>query len=714
MSPHTEVTRREFLETATTAGVGLVIGFRLPANSRLGVTAPAAEPFAPNAWLRIGTDESVRVVVDRSEMGQGVATALPMLVAEELEADWGKVQIEFAPVDKVYANTLFGMQATGGSTSVRAGYTILRKAGAAAREMLITAAAQSWGVDRAQCHAERGVVIHAPSKRRLSFGQLVAKAASVPVPQDVPLKEPKAWKILGTPVRRLDSPPKVDGTAQFGIDVKVPGMLVAVVARCPVPGGKVATFDATPAKAVAGVRQVVQISSGVAVVASGYWPAKKGRDALTVTWDEGPSANVSSASISQLFTEQAAKQGAVARHDGDPDTALSGGVTKLDAAYELPFLAHATMEPMNCTAHVRPDGVDIWAPTQFQAGAQGLGAKIGGVPPEKVAVHTTYLGGGFGRRFELDFIQEALETSKAAGVPVKVVWSREDDIQHDQYRPACYHQLRAALDAGGQPVGWSHRVVAPSIMLRVFGPQAIKDGVDAETVEGAVGMPYTIPNVRVDYLMTDTGIPVGFWRSVNNTFNAFVVESFIDELAHAAKKDPYQFRRDLLGKAPRHLGVLNLAASKAGWETPPPAGRSRGIAVWKAFESYVAEVAEVSVAADGAVRVHRVVCAVDCGPVVNPLTIEAQMQGAIVYGLTAALWGEITIDKGRAQQSNFHNYRMLRLAEMPLVEVHIVPSTDAQGGAGEPGTPPIAPAVCNAIFAATGKRIRRLPIGTKV
>jgi isoquinoline 1-oxidoreductase beta subunit len=714
MSPRTEVTRRAFLETAGAAGAGLVIGFHLPSDPRVGPVAATAGPFKPNAWLRINADESVLVIVDRSEMGQGVATALPMLVAEELEADWGKIRIEFAPADKAYVNTLFGMQATGGSTSVRAGYTILRKAGAAAREMLVTAAAQTWGVDRAQCHAEQGAVIHAASKRRLTYGKLATKAASVPVPQDVPLKEPKDWKIVGTPVRRLDSPPKVDGTARFGIDVKVPGMLVAVVARCPVPGGKVASFDATQAKAVPGVHHVVQISSGVAVVASGYWPAKKGRDALAVTWDEGPNAHVSSASISQLFTQQAAKQGAVARHDGDPDTALSGAGTKLDAAYELPFLAHATMEPMNCTAHVRPDGVDIWAPTQFQAGAQGMGAKIGGVPPEKVAVHTTYLGGGFGRRFELDFIQEALETSKATGVPVKVVWSREDDIQHEPYRPACYHQLRAGLDAGGQPVGWTHRVVAPSIMVRVFGPQAIKDGVDAETVEGAIGMPYAIPNVHVDYLMTDTGIPVGFWRSVNNSFNAFVVESFIDELAHAAKKDPYQYRRGLLGKAPRHLGVLNLAASKAGWETPPPAGRSRGIAVWKAFDSYVAEVAEVSVAQDGAVRVHRVVCAVDCGPVVNPRTVEAQMQGSIVYGLTAALWGEITIDNGRVQQSNFHNYRMLRMSEMPVVEVHIVPSSDAQGGVGEPGTPPIAPAVCNAIFAATGKRIRRLPIGTKV
>jgi isoquinoline 1-oxidoreductase beta subunit len=445
-------------------------------------------------------------------------------------------------------------------------------------------------------------------------------------------------------------------------------------------------------------------------LADGYWSAKKGRDALTVTWDEGPTASVSSASISQLFAQQAGQAGAVARHDGDAQGALPGAAAKLDAVYELPYLAHATMEPMNCTAHVRPDGVDIWAPTQFQTGAQGVGAGIGGVPPEKVKVHTTYLGGGFGRRFELDFIQEALETSKATGAPVKVIWSREDDIRNAQYRPACYHRMQAGLDATGQPVAWTHRIVAPSIMIRVF-PDTVKNGLDGEAVEGGVEMPYSVANVHVDYSLADTGIPVGFWRSVNNSYNGFVVETFIDELASAAKKDPYEYRRDLLGKAPRHLGALNLAASKAGWGTPLPAGRSRGIAVYKSFDSYVAEVAEVSLGSDGTPRVHRVVCAVDCGPVVNPDIVEAQMQSAIVYGLTAALWGEITIDKGRVQQSNFHDYRMLRLAEMPVVEVHIVPSSDSQGGVGEPGTPPIAPAVCNALFALTGKRIRKLPIG---
>src|SRR5689334_7090838 len=510
--------------------------------------------FAPNAWLRINPDESVLVMVDRSEMGQGVTTSLPMLLAEELEADWSKIKIESAPADKAYINPMFGMQGTGGSTSIRAAYTPLRKAGAAAREMLVAAACQTWAVDRVDCRTERGAVIHTGSKRRLTYGQLAAKAASLPVPENPTLKEPKDWKILGTRVKRLDTPAKVDGSAQFGIDVKVPGMLVAVVARCPTIGGKVASFDATKAKAVPGVKDVVQISSGVAVVGDGYWNAKKGRDALDVQWDDGPNAGVSSASISQLLSDAAAKPSPQARHDGDPDGALAGAASKVEAAYELPLLAHATMEPMNCTAHVRADGVDIWAPTQFQTGAQGLGAKIGGVPPEKVQVHTTYLGGGFGRRFELDFIQEALETSKAAGAPVKLIWSREDDIRNAQYRPANLHRMRAGLDAGGQPVAWTQRIVAPSIMARVF-PDTVKNGLDGEAVEGGVGMPYAIPNVHVDYALTDTGIPVGFWRSVNNSFNAFAVETFIDELAQAAKKDPYEYRRDLL-RSEEHTSEL--------------------------------------------------------------------------------------------------------------------------------------------------------------
>jgi len=698
--------RRAFLQTAGGAGAALVIGFRIPTR---GEQEPA--PFAPNAWLRIGADDSVLVIVDRSEMGQGVATSLPMLLAEELEADWTKVQIEFAPADKAYINPLFGLQGTGGSSSIRAAWTPLRKAGAAAREVLIAAAAQRWGVKATECHAERGAVVHAKSKRRLRYGQLATRAATLPVPTDVPLKDRKDWHIAGKPTKRLDTPSKTNGRAKFGIDTWVPGLRVAVVARSPVFGGKVKSFDATAAKAVEGVHTVVQISSGIAVVASGYWPAKLGRDALKVEWDEGPGATVSSASISQLFAERAGQSGAVARHDGDPEGGLGGAASKVDADYELPFLAHTTMEPMNATAHVRADGVDIWAPTQFQQGAQGLGAQIGGVPPEKVQVHTTYLGGGFGRRFELDFIQEALEASKASGAPVKVIWSREDDIRNSQYRPANFHRMHAGLGADGRPVAWTHRVVAPSIMARVF-PNMVQNGLDGEAVEGGIGMPYAVPNVHVDYVLTDTGIPVGFWRSVNNSFNAFAVESFIDECAAAAKADPFEYRRGLLTNAPRHRGVLELAAAKAGWGTPAPAGRARGIAVFKSFESFVAQVAEVSVSPAGEVRVHRVVCAVDCGQYVNPDTIEAQMQGAIVFGLTAALKGAITIDKGRVQQSNFNDYEMLHLAEMPVVEVYIVPSTEAPGGIGEPGTPPIAPAVCNAIFAATGKRIRKLPIGT--
>jgi isoquinoline 1-oxidoreductase subunit beta len=699
--------RRAFLQTAGGVGAGLVIGFRIPTR---GEQEPS--PFAPNAWLRISPDDSILVVVDRSEMGQGVTTSLPLLLAEELEADWTKVRIEFAPADKAYINPLFGLQGTGGSSSVRAAWTPLRKAGAAAREVLIAAAAQRWAVKPTECRAERGAVVHTKTKRRLRYGQLAVRAAALPVPADVPLKDPKTWSIAGKATKRLDTPSKTTGRAKFGIDTWVPGLRVAVVARSPVFGGKVKSFDATAAKKVEGVRDVVQISSGIAVVASGYWPAKQGRDALKVEWDEGPVATVSSASISQLFAERAGQAGAVAKHTGDAESALGGAATKVEADYEMPFLAHTTMEPMNATAHVRADGVDIWAPTQFQTGAQGLGAAIGGVPPEQVKVHTTYLGGGFGRRFELDFIQEALETSKAAGgVPVKVVWSREDDIRNGQYRPANFHRMRAGLGADGKPVAWTHRIVAPSIMARVF-PNNVQNGLDGEAVEGGAEMPYAVPNVHVDYQLTDTGIPVGFWRSVNNSYNAFAVETFVDELAAAAKADPFEYRRGLLTNAPRHRGVLEVAAAKAGWGTSAPAGRARGIAVFKSFESFVAQVAEVSVSPAGEVRVHRVVCAVDCGMYVNPDTIEAQMQSGIVFGLTAALKGAITIENGRVVQSNFNDYEMLRMADMPVVEVYIVPSTEAPGGIGEPGTPPIAPAVCNAIFALTGKRIRKLPIGT--
>jgi isoquinoline 1-oxidoreductase beta subunit len=702
------LSRREFVKLTGAAGAGLALGVHLP-GCRPDQPATEEPAFAPNAWVRIGTDGRITVVVDRSEMGQGVATALPMLVAEELEADWSKVEIEFAPSDPAYTNPLFGLQGTGGSTSVRAAWEPLRKAGAAAREMLIAAAAAEWSVDRSACRAENGLVRHTDG-RTLPYGRLAARAATLPVPEQVTLKDPADFRIAGKAIPRLDTPAKVNGSAQFGIDVRLPGMLVAVVARSPVFGGKVARVDDAKAKAIPGVRHVVPISSGIAVVGDTYWHARQGRQALEIEWNEGPNAQQSSARISEQLRRLAQRGGAVARRSGDAGAALARAARRVSATYELPFLAHATMEPMNATAHVRADACDVWAPTQFQSGCTDAAAQITGLPKEKIAVHTTYLGGGFGRRFELDFVVEAVEVSKAAGVPVKVVWSREDDVQHDFFRPVSHHELVAGLDARGRPVAWTHRMVAPSIMARVF-PNFVKNGLDPEAVEGAAELPYGIPNVRVDYVMAETGVPVGFWRSVNHSINGFVVESFIDELANAAQQDPLEYRRALLAGSPRHRRVLELAAEKAGWGSPAPAGRHRGIALHKSFESFVAQMAEVSVAGDGAVRVHRVVCAVDCGPVVNPNTVEAQMESGIVYGLTAALYGAITIKDGRAEQSNFHDYPMLRMYEMPEVEVHIVPSTDSQGGVGEPGTPPIAPAVSNAIFAATGKRLRRLPIG---
>ncbi len=703
------VSRRDFVKASAVVSAGLLIGFSFSATScGPAIITPGGPPVPLDAWLRVGTDDSITVLVDRSEMGQGVATALPMILAEELEADWSRISIEFAPAAEVYFNPDFGSQGTGGSSSVRVGFTPLRQAGAAAREVLISAAAARWKVDPSECRAEQGAVIHTPTNRKVSYGNLASDAAKLPLPKNVPLKEAKDWKIIGTPAKRLDTPAKVDGSAVFGIDVKVPGMLVAVVARPPAIGGRVVSFDATKAKAVPGVRDVVRISNGVAVVADGYWPAHQGRAALDVKFDDGPNAHVSTESIWQLYAEQSKTPGHTALKKGHPESA--GAAKTVEAVYELPLLAHATMEPMNCTAHVRADGVDIWAPTQGQTFVQQLGARIGGVPQSKVNVHTTYLGGAFGRRIELDFVTDALEASKAVKAPVKVIYSREDDTQHDFYRCASRHQLRAGLDAGGKPVLWTHRVTAQSSMIR-FWPESLDHGYDAELVEGAMAMPYAIPNVLVDSHNVDTGIPVGFWRSVNNSYNGFAVETFVDELAHAAGKDPYEFRRGLLDGSPRHKRALELAAEKAGWGTPLPAGHARGIAVHLSFKSYVAEVAEVSVASDGSVHVHKVVCAIDCGPVVNPAILESQMQSAIVYGLTAALWGEVHVENGRIVEGNFDKYRMLRMAEMPVVEVYIVPSTDPQGGAGEPATPPIAPAVGNAIFAATGKRIRKLPIG---
>ncbi len=709
------ISRREFVGTSA----GLVIAFHLPPRAR---AASTAADFSPNAWLRVSADGLVTLTVDKSEMGQGSQTGLAMMLAEELEADWSQVRL--GPVPENPAGWSRRMS-TGGSTAIRTSWEPLRKAGAAAREMLIDAAAATWKVDRAACQAERGAVVHASSKRRLTYGKLVAKAAQLPVPKDPPLKDPKDFRLLGTRTPRLDTPAKVDGSAVFGIDVKVPGMLIASIERCPVFGGTLKSYDATKAKAVPGVRAVVALepspwtgttgawaagcAAGVAVVADTYWQAVTGRRVLEIQWDEGDAASLDSDGIRAEFVKRAEQPGVEARKDGDAAATLAGAAKRVEAVYEMPFLHHATMEPMTCTAHVRSDGCDIWVPTQNQTRAQEVAAELTGLPKEQVRVHTTFLGGGFGRRLEPDFVSEAVRVSKAAGAPVKVIWSREDDVQHGFYRPATYNRFAAALDAAGSPVAWTHRIVAPPILLK-FGP--LEKGIDRTLIDGASNLPYAIPNVLVDQVAVDLlSVPRGFWRSVGISQNAFVTECFFDEVAVASGKDPYELRRQLLADKPRHLRTLELAAQTAGWGTPLPAGRGRGIALAEWAPTTCAQVAEVSVRPDGSVRVHRVVCAVDCGPTVNVGQIEAQLQGGIVYGLTAALYGEITLERGRVKQSNFTDYPMLHIEEMPVVEVHVVPSDDKQGGIGEPSVGPVAPAVCNAIFAATGKRVRKLPIG---
>lgn len=713
--------RRAFLRASAATGGALVIGFYLPSGVQKAVAAPrqAATPFAPNAFIRVAPDETVTILCNKSEMGQGVYTALPMIAADEMDADWSRVRVEAAPAAPPYFHTAFGIQVTGGSTSVNSSFEQLRKAGATARTMLIAAAAETWKVDPATCRAENGHVLHEATARRLSFGQLAAKAAILPVPTEPKLKSPKDFTLIGRPVHRIDGRAKVTGQAKFGIDAKVPGMLTAVIARPPVFGGTVKRFDADKAKAIPGVKRIVQIDTGIAVLADGFWPAKRGRDALEITWDDGPLATLDTVTQGKQYQELARLEGsaaAVAAARGDVVSAFAKAEKKLEAVYELPYLAHATMEPLNCLAHVRPDGVEIWVGTQMQTTDQLAAAQIAGVRPEQVVIHTMFLGGGFGRRANpaSDFVKEAVKVSKAAGVPVKVVWTREDDMHGGYYRPRTYNVVRAGLDANGLPVAWQHRIVGQSIIQGTpFEPMLLKAELDMTQVEGSADMQYDIPNFLVEYKMAPGGVPVLWWRSVGHSFTAFVKECFIDECAAATKQDPVAYRRLLLIDHPRVRGVMDLAAERAGWGRKLQPGRAMGIAVHESFGSLVAQVAEVSVSPAGEVTVHRVVCAVDCGPIVNPDTVRAQMESGIVFGLSAALYGRITFKDGRVEQSNFHDYPILRMNAMPSIEVYLVDSAAPMGGVGEPGVPPIAPAVANAIFAATGKRIRRLPIDPK-
>ena len=713
MNGKNDIDRRSFLKASIVAGGALLCGINIPAISRaeepFGLTAAPAGDFQPNAFIRIAKDGKVTVIVGQSEMGQGVLTSLPMIVADELEVPWENVSYEQAGADKAH-----GSQITGGSSSIRGRINPLRKAAATVREMLVTAAAQQWSVDAATLRADSGKVIDASGKS-IAYGDLLEAAAKVTPPTAPKLKDPKDFKYIGKPVKRLDTPIKVNGSAVFGIDVKVPGMLTAVMLRSPVFGGTVKTVDDTAAKAIPGVRAVVPLGYGVGVVADNFWTARKGRNALKVTWDDGKVASVSSESIATTFADaEKNEKGLQAAKVGDTTAAKATATKSIEAIYTTPYLAHATMEPMNATADVRSDGCDVWAGVQGPQIVQGAVAKALGLAPEKVNVHTTLLGGGFGRRIGTDYVMDAVSLSKSVGKPVKVIWTREDDMQNDFYRPSTYNKFSAGIGADGKPVFWHHRTVSSSIMSTLgpilFGSTPKEDQMDGSAVEGANNLPYTIPNFQVDWVHKETGVPSGFWRSVGSSHTAYTTECFLDELAAAAGKDPLEYRLSLLEKSPRHAGVLKLAAEKAGWSTKPAAGVGRGIAVAESFGSYVAQVAEVTVSKEGKVTVSRVVCAVDCGQVVNPNTVMAQMESSIMYGLTAALYGEITINAGRVVQKNFNDYKMVRMNEAPRVEVYIIQSTEKYGGVGEPGTPPIAPAVVNAIFAATGKRVRSLPI----
>ncbi len=712
--------RRRFLQAGALLGAGLTLGFYLPVGrtaERSGA-ASANTVLAPNAFLRIAPDNTITVLVKHLEMGQGVYTGLPLLVAEELEVPWERIQVESAPADaKLYGNLAWGgtAQGTGGSTSLANSWDQLRQAGAMARELLIAAAAALWQVEPGTLKAENGSVVHAASGRRASYGELAAKAAELTPPAQVKLKDPAAWKYIGKSLPRKDTLTKVNGQALFAGDLKLPGLLTALVARSPVFGGQVRNVQPDAARAVPGVKAVVLIPQGVAVVARDFWSAKKGRDALTIEWDESAGARISSDALRQNYLDLSQTPGNVAADRGNAIQTLSGASKTLEATFTVPYLAHAPMEPLNCVVQLKDDSCEIWAGSQFQTVDQATAAQIAGLPPQQVTIHTLLAGGSFGRRANptADYIAEAVAIAKATrelNAPIRLLWTREDDIKGGYYRPLFVHRIAAALDNDGKPLVWMQRIVGQSILAGTPFAAMMKDGIDKTSVEGAADLPYTVPNLRVELHSPQIGVPVLWWRSVGHTHTAFATEVFIDELAAAAGQDPYEYRRGLLADHPRLRTVLELAASKAGWGTPLAKGRGRGIALQESFNSFVAQVAEVTVKPDGGFQVDRVVCAVDCGIAVNPNVIEAQMEGGIGFGLSAALYGKITLKDGRVDQSNYTDYPLLRIGEMPKVEVHIVQSTERPTGVGEPGVPPIAPAVVNALFAATGKRVRHLPI----
>jgi isoquinoline 1-oxidoreductase beta subunit len=688
-----------------------MLSFSLPFGNR-DAEAAGTEDFAPNAFIRIEGDGGIVLTMPYVEMGQGTYTSISMLIAEELEVDMKQVRLEHAPPnEKLYGNPLLGgIQATGNSNAMRAAWKPMRQAGATARTILVAAAAKRWSVDPASCHARSGEVLHAPTGRRIKYGELATDAARLPVPEIVTLKRPQDFKLIGTPAKRLDAPSKVNGTAVYGIDVRPPDVKIATLAQSPVFGGRVKSVDDAAAKAVKGVRQIVRLDDAIAVVADHMGAAKKGLAALVIEWDDGPHAKLGTDDILHDLERATQNPGAVAQNIGDVDRAMASAISKVEVTYQVPFLAHAAMEPMNCTVHVGKDGCEVWVGNQVLARAQAVAAKTVGLPLDKVVVHNHLIGGGFGRRLEIDGVIRAVEIAKHVDGPVKVVWTREEDIQHDMYRPYFFDRLSAGLDEKGMPVAWDHRFAGSSVIAR-WAPPLFTNGLDPDTTEGAINLVYALPNMHVEYQRVEPpGIPTAFWRSVGPSHNAFVTEGFVDELAAAAKQDAVAYRRALLEKSPRAKAVLELAAAKARWGEPLPERVGRGVSVQFVFATYMAQVAEVEVSSGGAVRVRRVVCAVDCGTVVNPDTVRAQIQGAIIFGITAALYGAITLKDGRVEQANFDTYQIVRMNEAPAIDVYIVQSPEAPGGMGEAGTSLIVPAVINAIFAATGKRLRRLPI----